>query len=259
MSQEWPGTPRQQPAPQQPGQQPAQQSTARGPISTGVDPSRDLAERRFQYQRNRDQTQDTREGPPLTPAQQAVDREFASEYVDWTTGGFADYEKQSEQLRGALSSLRSSDNITGPIVGRTPDFINETFNPDAINTREEVEEVVQRNLRLILGAQFTEREGERLIARAYNPRLSEEVNARRVERLLQQMESAAAAKNSAAEYYRANGTLSGWDGRLPRMSDFTELELDAEPQGNSQRTVGFGAARRNNTDIDEIMRRYGGR
>ena len=75
-------------------------------------------------------------------------------------------------------------------------------------------------MREVLGAQFTEKEGERLIKRAYNPTLSEEENVKRVKRLVEQIRLAAAAKESAAKYVEKKGTLKGWTGKMPSMVDF---------------------------------------
>jgi hypothetical protein len=92
---------------------------------------------------------------------------------------------------------------------------------EGVNIQEMVESTVQRSLRVILGAQFTEKEGERLIARAYNPKLPPKVNADRVQRLLDQLQRAYDGKREAAAYYEANGTLQGFRGRTAwRMSDF---------------------------------------
>jgi hypothetical protein len=93
-------------------------------------------------------------------------------------------------------------------------------NPNALQSREQVEEVVQRNLRAVLGAQFTEKEGERLISRAYNPRLPPEQNARRLRRLFLQMESSAQQKQQMVDYANQNGTLRGYQGKMPSISDF---------------------------------------
>jgi hypothetical protein len=158
----------------------------------------------------------------ITPAQQAVDREFAKEYSDFvTSGGIADVEKQLNQLETVVSQLEGGENLTGGILGRTPDWLRQvTGHSESIAARDAVEEVVQRNLRLILGAQFTEKEGERLIARAYNDKLGEKENATRVRRLIKQIRDAAQSKADAANYYEENGTLSGWKGRIPNLNDF---------------------------------------
>lgn len=158
-----------------------------------------------------------------TAAGKAVDEQFAKDYVAFTTGGAQDAAKQLAQLKDVVTRLNAPGaDLTGPIRGRVPDSIQAftATGQKAIGTRERVEEVVQRSLRAILGAQFTEKEGERLIARAYNPTLGEKENAVRVQRLLTQLDQAFQAKQDAARYFEKNGTLEGWKGKLPSISDF---------------------------------------
>ena len=76
--------------------------------------------------------------------------------------------------------------------------------PDAENAKEQVQELVQRNLRLVLGPQFTEKEGGQLISRAYNPMLSPKINAARLRKLFMQMESASNQRQAMAEHYEQN-------------------------------------------------------
>ena len=178
-------------------------------------------------------------GAGLTPAEKAVDTKYAADYAEWVAaGGYADVEKQIGQLEEAAKALETKGNLTGWFVGNVPDLVGAAVNPEAIATRDAVEEVVQRNLRLVLGAQFTEREGERLIARAYNPKLDEAENAKRVRRLIEQIRAAANAKNSAAEYFSQYGTLKGWSGRLPSIGDFNP-EGDADPAAALRQKYGL--------------------
>jgi hypothetical protein len=161
-------------------------------------------------------------GADLTPAERKVDENFAGDYNEFVVqGGFADVDKQLQQLREVLEYLEDPSTVaaSGPIPSLMPKFVRDRVTPRGAAAQEMVEEVVQRNLRLILGAQFTEKEGERLISRAYNPRLSEEENATRVSRLMTQIESAAQAKKAAADYYEANGTLKGFKGRINYSAD----------------------------------------
>lgn len=161
------------------------------------------------------------------PGETTVDKEFAKEYVKWNAaGGFADTQKQINQLREVQRALEGGqENLTGPIIGRTPDWVRSFVKPNSIERREAVEEVVQRNLREILGAQFTQAEGDRLIKRAFNDNLSEAENAKRVGRLIEQMETAAQQKADAMRYFQDKGTLAGWEGSLPTMSDFTSIDF----------------------------------
>jgi len=157
---------------------------------------------------------------PSTPGQKKADEQFGVDFVEFATGGYADVMKQLNQLRDASKALKSGAAISGPIIGNLPDAVLAATNPSAVATKEAIQEVAQRNLRLVLGAQFTEKEGERLIARVFNPRLREEENAKRVDRLIKQIGDAAQAKLDAAQYFQQHGSLTGWQGRLPRLSDF---------------------------------------
>lgn len=176
-------------------------------------------------------------GEELTPGQKKIDEAFADEYIRWVGGGFADSAKQLEQLNESLAILESGAPITGPGIGSVPEFAQPFINPDGVIAREQVEEVVQRNLREILGAQFTEREGERLISRAFNPRLSPQENAKRVRRLIAQIGEMAAAKQAMVDYFNEHGTLRGYQGRRPSLSQLEQIDFGDTPQPSSQKPI----------------------
>ena len=166
-------------------------------------------------------------GVNLTPAEKKVDEDFAKDYSElFVSGGVADVQKNLGQLDSVIAALNSgTDMLTGPILGNIPDSMKATFFTEAANTQDQVEEVVQRNHRLVLGAQFAEKEGARLIARAYNPRLGEAENAKRVQRLRDSIAKAYTAKVKAAQYYEQHGTLKGYEGSLAFTMD--DIEKDA--------------------------------
>ena len=68
-------------------------------------------------------------------------------------------------------------------------------------------------MRLVLGAQFTEREGSRLIERAYNPRLSQKENIVRLERLKKQILDSYNQKKNMIDYFNEKGTFKGYEGK----------------------------------------------
>lgn len=188
------------------------------------------------------------EAPPfptnktLTPLQEKMDDEYASLLVQWNIGGAGDAVKQLDQLGEVANRLESGDNITGWILGSMPDWVLAGLNPQAMDTKELVQEVVQRSLRETLGAQFTEREGEMLLARAYNPRLDEKLNAQRLRRLVGAVEARAQQLNSLNEYMQRNGTSAGWDGSLMSANQIL-AEMDSvsgganTPKANQKRLV----------------------
>lgn len=179
---------------------------------------------------------------PVTPGQEQIDKAYAPEYVQWTQGGGADMANQIATVEGIADRLESGkENLTGPGVGSQPDWLGAWTTPNAVSAREDVESVVQRNLRVLLGAQFTQAEGDRLIARAYNPRLPEEENAIRLRRLAKGMRAAADARADQAAYYQKNGTLVGWEGKVWTPSDFENIIDNDTPDVSAEDQEAFKA------------------
>src|SRR5690606_21546807 len=170
-----------------------------------------------------------------------IDEAFADTYLSWQSGGFADSVKQLDQLGEALGILESGQDVTGTI-GLVPDVLQPFVNEQGTVAREAVEEVVQRNLREILGAQFTEKEGERLISRAFNPRLRPEENAKRVRRLIAQVADMAKAKQAMVDYFDQNGTLRGYTGPRPSMSDLAKIDFGDGGGGDQSGDIGTFAS-----------------
>jgi len=187
----------------------------------------------------------------LTPLETKVEEKSAQDLVDFTIGGgFSDVQKGLSQLEIAKQTLQTQPEgkITGKLVGAQDDTgILKYTNPTAQDTKEQVQEIAQRNLRLILGPQFTAKEGEALISRVYNPALPQSVNVKRLDLLQEQMTSAAKTKQEAVDYYNTNGTLKGFKGKLYNStSDFlneynTKLKANekAPTKATTQQPSGF--------------------
>ena len=187
----------------------------------------------------------------LTPLETELDKKAADDLVQFTIGGgFSDVQKGLSQLNIAKQTLQQQPEgkITGKLVGAQDDTgILKYTNPTAQDTKEQVQEIAQRNLRLILGPQFTAKEGEALISRVYNPALPQSVNVKRLDLLQEQMTSAAKTKQEAVDYYNTNGTLKGFKGKLYNStSDFlneynTKLKANekAPTKATTQQPSGF--------------------
>jgi hypothetical protein len=173
-------------------------------------------------------------GVKLPEAVKAIDTKYADDYLAWRQGGGSDAAGNAAQIKSVLDRLASGEALTGKSIGLAPDFFNALVNPAALGAKQQVEEVVQRNLRAVLGAQFTQVEGERLIARAFDARLSPQENAKRLRKLFMQIESAAQQKEAMAQYYEANETLRGYKGKQPSIQDFYNVlnAPDAPPKGS---------------------------
>ncbi len=172
------------------------------------------------------------EGKPLTPGQKKVDENFADTYAAFVTGGATDAAKQVTQLSAALKQLETNKELTGPLVGLMPDALQSFAAPEALAVKETINEVVQRNLKAVLGTQFTAPEAAQLIARAFNPALGAPENIKRVRRLLEQIERANADTQAAVSFYEKNGSLQGFKYRAPALSDFEDAV-----NGKNQPTV----------------------
>jgi hypothetical protein len=169
-------------------------------------------------------------GVDLTPLQEARDKDFAKVMNEWVSGGGADMIGNVAQIGTVLQRLESGQQLTGPMIGIMPDLFLAITNPNAAGAKEQVQEVVQRNLRIVLGAQFTEKEGNQLISRAYNPTLPPAQNAARLRKLFQQMSVAAQQRQAMVDYATENGTLKGYRGPQPNINDFYKA-LEVRPIG----------------------------
>ena len=131
------------------------------------------------------------------------------------------------------------------------DGLRTLFDPNAQDAKERVEQVVQRSLRETLGAQFTATEGERLIARAYNVRLTPEQNLARLRALYTQLDFTARARAETMAWVTEHGTLQGYTGErfAPSVDTFVAAMDQAAPAPTDE-----GAP----TDIDDLLEQYSG-
>ena len=177
----------------------------------------------------------------LTPAQTEFDKKVIPNLIDFQIkGGFADIQKQVKQLDETIELLKTSPegDITGKLVGIADQAGGVDYtNPTAKSAQERVQEVAQRNLRLVLGPAFTAKEGENLISRAYNPKLSQAENIKRVENLKKQMLDAAKATQEALDYYTEKGTLQGFEGETYKKY----LQQSSQPTTETTTTQTRGA------------------
>jgi hypothetical protein len=159
---------------------------------------------------------------PEVQAAQALDRNYVKEHNEFVGGGAAQAMQGIAQLKDAYNKLTAkghSDTTSGPYVGTVESIpyvgrgIQDIFFPGGSDVRNEIEQTVQRSLRPILGAQFTEREGTNLLNRVFNPRLEEWRNARRLNYLIVQMEEAYKNKKAQADWFQSHHTLYGFKGR----------------------------------------------
>jgi hypothetical protein len=151
----------------------------------------------------------------MSPAAKEIDKQFGMVYNEFQGAQF-DKEKQIKDLTEAQQLLlsRPEGEITGKLAGAalSTNSAHLTGFSEAKVASDRVLGVVQRSLRETLGAQFTEVEGKMLMARAYDPYLSQAENAKRVGRLLESIKKAHESRQAMMTYYDENKTLYGYEG-----------------------------------------------
>lgn len=167
----------------------------------------------------------------------AVDKDYAKEYNEWTSTGRAGYAKNMKRLSDARDMLvRSKQGLgmaSGPLAAMTPKFLK----PDELNAIEQnVRGAAMGALKATLGAQFTEKEGERIMQIAFDPELSEEENIKKVDSAMQEIRDIANTNESKAKYFEEKGnTIVGWkspEKQEPSQEEFVTMKF---PDGRIQK------------------------
>ncbi|MGB0658159.1 MAG: hypothetical protein ACPGOS_03750, partial [Gammaproteobacteria bacterium] len=165
---------------------------------------------------------------PLTKAQLKSDEAFGQWYTnEWLLkGGGSTEQTYLENLKGVRDVLvdaeKSGESISGISQGVLSKYptLQAYFNEEGAIAQDRIASVAQLSLKAILGGQFSEREGELLIQRAYNPLLSEAENIERLTQLINRIEKAENYKAAAAKYYEDQGTIAGFKGQKYDEEDF---------------------------------------
>ena len=156
-------------------------------------------------------------GVAPTPAQQVFDTDQLRVAREWDTGGRSIFDSKISKFDEILEALDESNTVSGAFVGTImeagwiPEFVKALTVKDAINTLDTVRSIVFESLRDTLGPQFTEREGDRLVAASYNAYLPEELNRVRMRRLRTELTKTADNKNRMMAHYNEHGTFVGYE------------------------------------------------
>lgn len=151
-------------------------------------------------------------GRKFTPGQEAADKTFGKEYQDWNAqGGFSGVEKQLNQLEQAAAALEADPSLSGGANTALPDAVRRRMYPEAMRIEQDVKQATQAALRQTLGSQFTEKEGEQIMQRSYDPALPAADNIKKIRAAIQELKTRAMEKDRASKYFeQSGGTLSGY-------------------------------------------------
>jgi hypothetical protein len=162
------------------------------------------------------------EGPvPLTPGQEKMLEATATDLAPWGTGGKQQAEANLATYDKLITGLASGDITTRGFADLTPQAlgIDDTFrqliNPTGQDAVDNVRRVIFQGLKDTLGAQFTQREAERLVAASYNPALPEEMNIKRLQDARNVLADVIQAKNDLYQHIAEGGTMANYQGVAP--------------------------------------------
>jgi len=166
----------------------------------------------------------------ILPGQRALDQKFGKDYADFAAqGGIEDVQAQMDKLRMAADKMEqlgtdvSGGKLENWIPGGSSDAVRSRLKAEGFAQQQMVQEAIQSTLKGTLGAQFTAKEGEQLLARKFDPRLSATENARRAREAADIIAKKVENMKAAGEYFnQSGGTLQGYRPRsldvAPRLS-----------------------------------------
>ncbi len=147
------------------------------------------------------------------------------------SGGAATTQQAIDELTTASEKLKTTQ-ASGPVVGALPNWVRKRTNGPGVAIQQDIERNIQASLRQVLGAQYTQVEGENLLQRTFDPAQPETVNKERLDSLIDRLSRAKTEKDRAAEYFKTNGTLKGFTGKTDwTTGDFKPVEKSASPSG----------------------------
>ena len=157
----------------------------------------------------------------LTSGQDKLLEEMAKSLSPWYTGGRQQAEANLNTYDTIVNKLTSGEVTTRNISDLTPealgisDLFRQVVNPSGQEAVDRVRQVVFQGLKDTLGAQFTQREAERLVSASYNPALDEATNIARLKDARNVLSDVINAKNAFANHIASGGGPASFEGLMP--------------------------------------------
>jgi hypothetical protein len=178
-------------------------------------------------------------------AQKKAGEAFGTAITEWQSGGAFQARKNLRSVDNAFEALASGSADTRtffdfvPDIGGFRDSARAFFNPTGQDAYDNVVSVVATTLKEALGAQFTEKEGTRILNASYNPQLSTEQNLQRLAGISATISATIEAKDAQAEAF-----MKGEDWRsLPSPKEVfaTNLAIYENVLQDKDRSIGIPA------------------
>lgn len=173
-------------------------------------------------------------------AEKSVDRAFGKRYdTDIIGGNFAGAGNELAGLKSLSIQIESGKLgvISGPDIGAKPEWMRKIAHPEAEAARQQILKSVGASLRETLGSAFTQKEGDQIFARTFDPMLSPKENTRRLNVLVDSIEKASQAKMRSYKHYEEFGTMRGFKGSTNFEQQFKD-SVNFDPSANLAPSAG---------------------
>jgi NACalpha-BTF3-like transcription factor len=157
-------------------------------------------------------------------------RNTANRYDDYLAGGGkSGMESSLRLLEDAAKSLETGQVTTGGITTKIPGFrsdaVQSEINPKLLEARTQAQAALNTVLRATLGAQFTEKEGERLLNQVWDDKLAPAVNARKIRAKIRELREN--LKNSEKAFVKA-GLMTEEAAQEKKKTTFKDISPAAQ-------------------------------
>jgi hypothetical protein len=164
---------------------------------------------------------------------------LAAAGVDYITKDRDQLTSNVDKINSALDLMKKapSGDVSGPVRGLTPDVVRSFTNPEAITTREYMQSSIQETLRPILGAQFTETEGKKIMELAYNEKADPATNMTKATALKERIEQKVKFSDALYKYLEENGTDKGFPYEKYEMRKVSGADQSAQKDDTIRKKI----------------------
>lgn len=149
----------------------------------------------------------------IAAPQLTVDKEFAKQYNDWVSKDSADMDLNLTRLRDAKAKIEAAKKAnqildsSGRVIGILPDWFKPSL---SLEIRDNVHAAAVGGLKAAFGANPSESEGRNFMKFSYDEKLSPEVNLKKIDDTIKNLEQKKSIKNQQVSYFGKYGTLKGF-------------------------------------------------
>jgi hypothetical protein len=137
----------------------------------------------------------------------ALDKDFAKDYNDWTTGAAKRSRNEIQKLEGVVERLKDNKGTTGGATGMFGDRLTSN---DVLKNRADVQQSAMTLIKQLLSGATSDTDRKAIVDTLWNEADSTENNIGRIERFVVDMKNRADDYDAKASFFEKNNTLGGY-------------------------------------------------